>query len=215
MPVPKLPQEESRTEQALNRLKLKPESVAAAPQITPMIKSTIVGGLSTALDAMRFSSDDSEIKAFLKAYDKIPICDREHLSWEAIALYAKVNPKHLLGSIQLAVQNYCWNKSRFIAISNHPELMEKRIEFAKMAGGEKDRTAIDMAIGWLQGPKSPTFIGKQVAVFNGSGGRAKDDEGQTIESNSEPMSEGFDDLFPSPNQTQDKLVPIRQRLLEG
>ncbi len=179
-----------------------------------MIKSTVVGGLSTALDAMRFSTDDSEIRSFLKMYDKIPIGDREHLSWEAIALAARVNPKHLLGSIQLAVQSYCWNKSRFLAISNHPELMEKRIEYAKMVGGHKDRDAVDMAIGWLQGPKGPTFVGKQVAVYNAGGLPAKDDEGQVIESPKE-VSDGFDDLFPSPNEVQNKLVPIRQRLLES
>ena len=84
-----------------------------------------------------------------------------------------------------------------------------------MIGGEKDRTAVDMAIGWLQGPKSPTFIGKQVAVFNGPGGQNKDDEGNTIDAKPETVSDGFDDLFPSPNDVQEKLVPIRQRLLEG
>ena len=213
MPVPKLPPEENRETQALKRLKVNPETLGVTPQITPMIKSTVVGGLSTALEAMRFSTDDSEIRAFLKKYDSIPIGDREHLSWEAIALAAKVNPKHLLGSIQLAVQSYCWNKSRFIAISNHPDLMEKRIEYAKMVGGHKDRDAVEMAIGWLQGPKGPTFVGKQVAVFNGGNGPAKDDEGQVVESKVE-VSDGFDDLFPSPNEVQDRLVPIRQRLLE-
>ena len=213
MPVPKLPPEENREAQALKRLKVNPETLSVAPQITPMIKSTVVGGLSTALDAMRFSTDDSEIRSFLKMYDKIPIGDREHLSWEAIALAARVNPKHLLGSIQLAVQSYCWNKSRFLVISNHPQIVEKRIEFAQMAGGEKDRTALDIMAGWQQGPKSPTFIGKQVAVFNGPGGQNKDDEGQVIEAPKE-VSDGYDDLFPSPNEVQDRLVPIRQRLLE-
>ena len=166
------------------------------------------------MDAMRLSSDDPEIRAFLRKYDSLPIGDREHLSWEAIALAAKVNPKHLLGSIELAVGTYCLKKSRLIAVSSHPQIMEKRVEFAKMAGGEKDRTALDIMSGMQQSPRGPTFVGKQVAVFNGGNGPAKDDEGQVIESKVE-VSDGFDDLFPSPNEVQDRLVPIRQRLLES
>jgi hypothetical protein len=180
-----------------------------------MLKSTIKGGLKAALDAMRFATDDPEIRAFMKIYDKIPTGDRERLSWEAISIAAKVNPKHLLGAIQLAVQSHCWNKSRFIAISNHPDVTKKRVEYAKMAGGEKDRTALDIALGVLQSPKGPTFIGKQVAVFGGNAGATKDDDdGKTIEASS-TSSDEFDQLFPSPSEVQDKLVPIRQRLLES
>ena len=214
MPVPTLPPEENRETQALRRLKVSPDALSTAAAITPMIKTTVKGGLATALEAMRFSTDDSEIRAFLRKYDSIPIGDRESLSWEAIALAAKVNPKHLLGSIQLAVQSYCWNKSRFIAISNHPDLMEKRVEFAKTAGGHKDRDAVEMSFGWLQGPKGPTFVGKQVAVFNGPGSQGQDDEGQVVEAKVE-VSDGFDNLFPSPTDVQNRLVPIRQRRLES
>jgi hypothetical protein len=211
--VPKLP--ENRESQALARLKVKPEQLAVAPQITPMIKTTIKGGLNTALEAMRFSTDDSEIRGFLRTYDKIPMEDRETLSWEAISIAAKVNPKHLLGAIELAVGSYCQKKSRLIAVSNHPEIMEKRVEFAKMAGGEKDRTALDIMSGMQQSPRGPTFVGKQVAVFNGPGATSKDEGGQVIDSKPETTTDGFDDLFPPPNEVQEKLVPIRQKLLGG
>ena len=184
-----------------------------------MIKTTVKGGLKAALDAMRFASEDMEIGAFLKVYDKIPPSDKEHVSWEAIALASKVNPKHLLGAIQLAVQSHCWNRSRFIAISNHPDITKARVKYAKMAGGERDRTQLDISLGFLQSPKGPTFIGKQVAVFGGNGGQqaSKDDDdedGQVIEAKSN-SDDPFDALFPSPADIQQKLVPIRQRLLEG
>jgi len=218
MPVPKLPAKDKRTELALKKLKVKPETLATAPQITPLLKTSVKGGLKAALDAMRFATDDHEINAFLRVYDKIPVGARTKVPWEAIAIAAKVNPKHLLGAIQLAVQTHCWNRSRFIAISNHPDVMDKRVEYAKMAGGERDRTQLDISLGFLQSPKGPTFIGKQVAVFGGNGGQGKgkgdEDEGKTIEAQYD-SSDGFDDLFPSPNDIQDKLVPIRQRLLEG
>jgi hypothetical protein len=217
MPVPKLPVKHDRAEKALKKLKIKPEILATAPQITAMLKRDLKGGLKTALEAMRSSSDDQEINAFFKVYDKLPVGARPKVPWEAISIAAKVNPKHLLGSIRLAVETYCWNRSRFIAISNHPDVMGKRVEFAKMAGGEKDRMAMDIYNGFLASPKGPTInVNQQVAAFPGRGGKSKgdEDEGKTIEAQYD-SSDGFDDLFPSPNDIQDKLVPIRQRLLEG
>ena len=214
MPVPKLQALESRTLQALKRLKVKSETLLAAPQITPLLKTSVKGGLKTALDAMRFATDDQDISSFLKIYDKVPVGDRDRLPWEAIAIAAKVNPKHLLGAIQLAIQTHCWNRSRFIAISNHPDVTEKRVKYAKMAGGEKDRTALDIALGVLQSPKGPTFIGKQVAVFGGGGKAKEEDEEKTVDAEY-TSNDGFDNLFPSPNEIQERLVPIRQRLLEA
>ena len=212
MPVPKLQALESRTLKALKRLKVKPEALESTPQITPMLKSSLKGGLKTALEAMRFASNDTEIALFLKVYDKVPIGDRERLPWEAIMLSAKVNPVYLLGAIQLAVQNHCWNRSRFMAVSNHPDITEKRIKYAKMAGGEKDRTALDIMMGTLPSPKGQTFIGKQVAVFGGTGKQGA--EGNILDAETD-SADGVDDLFPNPTKIQEALVPIRQRLLEG
>jgi len=215
MPVPKLQALESRTIAALKRLKVKPEILQAAPQITPLLKKSLKGGLKTALEAMRFSTSDQEISSFLKVYDKVPIGDRGRLPWEAIIIKAKVNPVYLLGAIQLAVQTYCWNKSRFIAVSNHPDVTQARVDFGLgLVGAEKDRMALDIMVGAQQSPKGPTFIGKQVAVF-GAGGQAKEsDDGKTVEAEY-TSSDEFDNLFPSPNEVQEKLVPIRQRLLEA
>jgi len=180
-----------------------------------MLKSTIKGGLKTALDAMRFASDDQEIASFLKVYDKVPLGDRPRIPWEAIAIASRVNPKYLLGAIQLAVQTYCLNRSRFIAVSNHPSITKARVGFAlEGIGAEKDRTALDIMVGALPSPKGPTFVGKQVAVYNAPGSQAKDDEGKLIETSSDD-SDGYEDLFPNQNKVQEALVPIRQRLLEG
>ena len=219
MPVPKLPSETKRAQKALAKLKIKPESLQAAPPITALIRTTVKGGLKVALEAMRFSMEDTEIKAFMRVYDKMDTGGRDGVPWEAIAIAARVNPKHLIGAIQLAVQTHCWNRSRFIAVSNHPEITKARVKYGKMASGEKDRTALDIALGIMQSPKGPTFIGtQQVAVFGGRGKQAsKDDDaedGKIIEAQMS-NSDGFDDLFPSPNDIQEKLVPIRQRLLEG
>jgi hypothetical protein len=215
MPVPKLSALESRTLQALKRLKVKPEALQSLPQITPMLKKSLKGGLRTALEAMRFATNDEVVADFLRVYDKIPIGDRDRLPWEAIMIKAKVNPIYLLGAIQMAVQTYSWNKSRFLAVSSHPEITKNRIKFAKMAGGVKDREALDIVNGFLQSPKGPTFIGKQVAVFGGNGGGQNNNGGGNVVDAEVDGDDGFENLFPSPNEIQDKLVPIRQRLLEG
>jgi hypothetical protein len=215
MPVPKLSALESRTLQALKRLKVKPEALQSLPQITPMLKKSLKGGLRTALEAMRFATNDEVVADFLKVYDKIPVGDRDRLPWEAIMIKAKVNPIYLLGAIQMAVQTYSWNKSRFLAVSSHPEITKNRIKFAKMAGGVKDREALDIVNGFLQSPKGPTFIGKQVAVFGGNGGGQNNNGGGNVVDAEVDGDDGFENLFPSPNEIQDKLVPIRQRLLEG
>lgn len=164
--------------------------------------------------------DDHDIIAFLRKYDSIPVGDREHLSWEAIAIAARVNPKHLVGSILLAVSQHCATKSKFIVASNHPMITEKRVEFAQMIGGEKDRSALDIMAGAQQNPSGHTFIGK--AWFGGGatggvapkGKAAKDEEEVSTPAATYEGSDNFSDLFPSPNETQNQLIPIRQRLLE-
>ena len=164
-------------------------------------------------------NDDQDIARFLIKYDSIPIADREVLPWEAIALAAKVETRHLIGSILLAVTEHCAVKSKFIVASNHPDITLKRVEFAQMAGGEKDRSALDIMAGAQQNPSGHRFIGK--AWFGGGGGtsapakaaKTDDDEVETPKATYE--NEGFSDLFPSLKETQEKLVPIRQRRLES
>ncbi len=212
MPVPKLPSLEKRASQALKRLKVDPEELESAPQITPLLKNA-EGGLKSVLGAMRFASQDEVISAFLEKYDSIPIGDRDRIPWEAIAIAAGVNLNHLLGSITLALASHSANVSRIIAVTNHPKITKARVNFGLKAGGERDRTQLDIMVGALPSAKGPTFIGK--AVFGSPTQSAKDaddDDAPTIDA---PSSDGFDDLFPSPNETQNKLVPIRQRLLES
>ena len=214
MPVPKLPSEKKRAEQALQRLKIKPESLASAPQITPLLKNA-EGGLKSVLGAMRFAAQDEVIGAFLKKYDSIPIGDRERVPWEAVALAAKVNMNHLLGSITLALASQSANTSRIIAVTNHPKITRARVKWGKMASGERDRTQLDIMVGALPSAKGPTFIGKAVFGSGGSGGGDKEDDEPSTPAAVFDSSDSYDELFPSANEVQDKLVPIRQKLLEG
>lgn len=162
---------------------------------------------------MRFAIDDPDIGPFLEKYDSIPAGDRERVPWEAIALAAGVNIKHLLGAIQLAAQDQSVNTVKLIAVTGHPKITKARVRFGQMPGGERDRTALDTARGFLPSAKGPTFIGRATFTSGSSvgGNSSNDDEDATS-----PMGqdEVIDQLFPSVVGIQEKLIPIRQKLLE-
>jgi hypothetical protein len=198
----------NRKKEALRRLKIKPEQLESSPRITPMFKKA-EGGLRAVLNAMRFSAADESIAAFLKKYDAIPAGDRGHVPWEAIALSAKIDLQRLTGAILFAMQAASVNTVKVIALSAHPLIMQKTIEFAQMPGGIKDRNTMHQALGFLPSPKGPTFIGK--AVFGP--GSSKETEGP-VDATVFDGDDDIDELFPAPSDMQEKLVPIRQRLLE-
>ena len=215
MPVPKLTVSVDRKEQALKRLKVKPETLATAPQITPTIKSSVKGGLKAALGAMRFATDDPDIGAFLQKYDSIPVGDRDVLPWEAVALAANINTRHLIGSIVLAVASLSATKSKLVIASHHPSITRARVRFGQLPSGERDRSALDIMAGAMPSPKGPTFIGNAHFGSSGGGGSKTDDDSESSSGVVMGDDEQIDQLFPSVVGIQEKLIPIRQKLLEG
>jgi hypothetical protein len=191
-----------RQNEALKRLGVTRDELKAAPSINAILKETR-GGKAVALEAMRFASS-SAIATFLEKYDSIPTQDRARLPFEAIAIAAKVDLIQLLGEIIIAARNHSANIYKFIAVSNHPSVIKSRVEFAKLPGGYRDRDAIDTMMGALPSPKGPTFIGKVVV--------GKDEE-------EEPGAGRFEDdldaVFPDASLMQDRVHPMRQKLLES
>jgi hypothetical protein len=206
LPVPKPLKESNRLAEALRRLKVKRETLERAPEITPLFNQA-EGGLQAVLGAMRFAAQDEVIAAFLKKYDAIPAGDRQSLPWEAIAIAANVDLRHLAGAILFALREMSVNSVKVIAFSQHAAVMRKTIEYAMMPSGDKDRMLVHRGLGFLPDPKGPTFIGK--AVF-GAAGREKEepDLAATFDGDDD-----LDQLFPPANLIEEKLVPIRQRLL--
>jgi hypothetical protein len=209
--VPKRLSQRDQTADALKRLKISPEQVAKVPQITPIFKKA-EGGLKGVLDAMRFCREDETIAQFLRKYDSISGVDRERLPWEAIAIKAKIDIQQLTGAIMFALQASSANIVRMLAWSAHPAVMQKTIDYAKLPSGEKDRSMLHTGLGWLPSAKGPTFIGKQVAVF---GGRESTENNPAAPVSTFDGDDDLDQLFPSSSDMQQKLVPIRQRLLES
>jgi hypothetical protein len=211
MPVPKLTAKQDRVLQALKRLGVSREDVESAPQITPSLKMAD-GGLKAVLNAMRFSSDDPDISQFLEKYDAIPAGDRERLPWEAIAISADLNVKHLLGAIHIALDSHSVSTVKIIARTSHPKIMQATVKYALMASGEKDRTTAHTILGALPSPKGPTFI--QKAIFGGAPQTANDKDDDGPKEGVFVDDGDLDGLFPPSNAMQEKLVPIRQKLLE-
>ncbi|HEX5426505.1 MAG TPA: hypothetical protein VFW94_23360 [Candidatus Acidoferrales bacterium] len=205
-------------EELLQSLGVGPDDLRRCPPITEMLKSAR-GGLKAVLKAMRFSVEDGDISRFLGAYDALPETLAPAVPWEAICIVAEVNPKHLLGAAQVAIGTYFSHKSRIIAVSSHPSIARARVKYGRMASGEKDRNALDIMVGALPSAKGPTFIGK--AVFGGSAAASatSDEDDDDNEGQTQPIMIGSEDdvdnVFPPASAIQEKLVPIRNRLLEG
>lgn len=176
-------------------------------QITPLLKMA-EGGLTATLAAMRFSNDLAVI-SFLEKYDAISERDRKSLSWEAIAIAAEVDTAHLLGGAIMALQTASSNMVKIIALSNHPKITQARVNFGLLPGGERDRAALDSALGFLPTPKGSTFI-----INPQGGGKAVDDDDEDDES-SDGKERDLDHLFPSLSKTQETLVPTTARMLES
>jgi hypothetical protein len=208
--VPKALANVKRAADALRRLHVKQDDLDAAPRITPLLKNAD-GGMKRVYNAMRFAGDEV-IRAFLAKYDSIPEGDRERLPMEAVALAAGLDINSLLGSVMLALQAQAVNTVKIIAMTHHPEITRARVRYGLMPSGEKDRTALDTAMGFLPSPKGPTFIGK--AIF-GSGRNVMDQQGGDDEE--EPMVNNdnvdLDRLFPPATLMQEKLIPVRQKML--
>jgi hypothetical protein len=176
--------------------------VESRPDISTMLKQA-KGGLTQTLRALRFSTEP-EVQRFLEKYDSVPVGDRKSLPWEAICIAAGVDPTTLLGAAILALQAASRNAVKIIALTHHPEVMAASVNFAQLAGGDKDRAAVHTGLGFLASPKGSTFIINPVQ-------RKELEEGDE-DGEDEP---DLEHLFPDLAKTQEALIPPRARLLDS
>ena len=151
---PKIPSEykvrftsAARKARALRKLGVSADQVASATQITPFLKGAR-GGLKAVLGAMRFSKDPV-VGCFLAKHDCLGVWARQNTPWEAIALAAGVDLPYLLGAALLARRDDATTRAELIAICHAPELMKKRIEYAILPGGWRDRDFLHKLVGLL------------------------------------------------------------------
>ena len=222
MPVPKLAKAKDRVEQALKRLGVKPEQLVGIPPLSAQIKEDMkdLGGQKAVLNAIRFSPEKPEIAAFLAAYDNLPKGDKERLPWEAIAVSAGINIDHLTGAITNAVYKHSANRSRFIIGMGHPLSVAARVKYAQLPSGEKDRTALDIMLGAMPQKKGMTIINKMGGSYSSDkDDDDEDDDGEIVEGESFIVPDHInmaqlDASFPDATLIQEKIVKIRNKLLE-
>lgn len=195
----------SRPVTALARLGVTEAKLALAAPISDLL-SEAVGGRPSVIKAMRFS-EDQVIKDFFECYDQLPIQDRDSVPLEAICILAKIEPSHLLGSALLALREHSVNRVKIIAITNHPDVLRKRVEYAMKPGGGRDRDALDTALGFLPTNKGTTIINKMFASAGPTSDAPKDDDDKG------DYEDDIEYAFPDSTRMQEKLAPIRQRML--
>ncbi len=198
---------QNRKQAALSRIKVKPSQLQGVAPISEMLKE-IPNGIKVALKAMRFSQSPM-VRKFLYRWDRIPEKDRVGLPLEAVSIAAKVDPTHLLGEIMLAMREYSVSAVKLIGIAQHPEVMQKSIDSALTNEGVRDREMVHTMLGALAPKGGATFIDKFFA------GRQVDPEkGDTPAPVAQAeMVDDLEFLFPGANSMQEKIQPIRNRLL--
>jgi hypothetical protein len=151
---PKIPSEyrvrftsAARKARALRKLGVSADQVAGSQQITPFLKGAR-GGLKAVLGAMRCSKDPV-VGRFLAKHDCLGVWERQNTPWEAIALAAGVDLPYLLGAALLARRDDATTRAELIAICHAPEVMKKRVEYAMLPGGWRDREAIHKMLGFF------------------------------------------------------------------
>jgi len=182
-----------------------PEELAQVRDITTVLKR-IPHWRKQAFDAMRFS-DNPIIRKFLDRYNQIPVGDRNHLPLEAIAVAANIEPAYLLGEIMLAISEFSVASVKVMGLGRHPEVMKKTIDTALKDGGTKEREMVHSMLGALPQKGGSIFIGK----FFGS--KSADPE-PTETPQPERFEDDLDVIFPDVSIMQEKVQPMRQRLLE-
>jgi hypothetical protein len=196
---------EKRKNDALRRIKVSKSDLAAAPDISSIIRQT-PRGKSLVIKALRFS-EDPLARAFLAKYDAIPERDRRELSFEAIGLAAGCDLKTLLGEMMLAVREHSVNSVKLIAIAAHPMITKKRVEFAQQPGGFRDRDKLDEMLGAIKPSAGSTFINK---FFAATTKEMPEEEDGHVE---EQLTDDLDFIFPDASVVQERVQSIRQKVL--
>jgi hypothetical protein len=205
-----------RTAEALRRLGVDKAKIGQLPPINKLLKEQSKSGISGAIEAMRMSGGNIS-QQFLAKWDEITERDRECLTIEIVALSAGVDPLALLGQILLAAREYSVVKFKLKALEAHPEILEETIKFAKLPGGQRDRADFHTILGALPRSKT-TFIDKFYAGSDADKADLPDSDSEVPEkviTQAEEMVEDENFVFPDCELMQEKIQPIRQKLLDG
>lgn len=203
----KLPAQAPRAQKALVRLGIDPTELEKAAPISDILGSH--GKASSAAQYLRSSSSE-HAKGFLKFWDKIPQCDRNRLSLEAVCVGAKVSTTDLLGVLVMALRDRNLQKSTLKMVLEHPKVMDATLKSAMIKGpkGHADRKMIHSMpiIGFLPGPQGSQF-NVNLGVLNAPQPQAR---------NADDDSElSVNDVFPPITEVLEGWNNDRRKLLKS
>lgn len=189
-------------------LEVTPEQVAAAPQISHILKKSNV--LDELIDFLR-GSVEPIAKAFLSRYDSLSAQHQKIAPVEAICVSAGVETGKFIGVVMEAVFAQTRLASELMAAAAQPDVVQATLEAALVAGrdGVADRKMIHQHSGFLPIPKT------QIVSMPGARIDARTQTAQTVvlpqvESDVKKMSDRFNrvleenrKLLPAPAEFED------------
>ena len=199
---------EERKSAALRRLAVDEKALQRMPDISEILSEAGVSK-AQAIKTLRFSDDQLAI-TFLDTYDSLPLTDRDRVPLEALILKSGVNPVHFLGTLFLAVRENTINRSKMIAMANHPEVMQATVEAALIPGGYRDREQLHIMTGALPSNKGVTVFQK----FSGVTPDGPQKPAEPVQE-AEIVETDANYIFPDSSRMQERLSPIRQKMLES
>lgn len=185
----------------LKSTNLSPADIRRAPSLA------FLGGRDEVISTMRYSRHPA-ILQFLGVWDQTPERDRQQIPFEAIALKARIDIAELIGAYLLTFRTLQQQKSALLAMSAHPEVVEKTIEFAHLENGMWDRRMVHDAVGFLPSPRGPGV------VINQNFGQLTEEQ-ETEAKFDTATAPDIEDIFPLINEREEKWQNSRQKLLEG
>lgn len=151
-------------------------------------------------------SDQPCAVQFMNAIRKVKDQDRDKLSFEAMCVFARVNPVEMLGSILMAAKSMKATESALKAILAHPDVVDATVKTAKVKGltGQADRKLLHEAVGFL-----PSKKGGGIAINFGFGRPAEERDPDS------DADQDWDDAFPPLGEAIQEWSSEKHKLLEG
>ena len=137
---------------------------------------------------------------------KVKEQDRNKLSFEAMCVFARVNPVEMLGAILMAAKSMKATESALKAILAHPDVVDATVKTAKVKGltGQADRKLLHEAVGFL-----PSKKGGGIAINFGFGRPAEERDPDS------DADQNWDDAFPPLGEAIQEWSSEKHKLLEG
>lgn len=113
-------------------------SPEAEPEISPYLRSSVLGGIPKAIEALRFHEEE-DAQAFLECWDSRTATDRRYLRIEDVAHASGIGSLRLAEMLQTALYLYGERRINMLFSTHLPAVVEKSLSLAQTDKGVYDR----------------------------------------------------------------------------